>query len=76
MKRFLIWDMVSGNVVAVIATNNGKNALRLFRNRLRSTGFDTVIARNKQFETVVTCFTYYNCNNELGRYPAFYMERG
>lgn len=41
-----------------------------------STGFDTVIARNKQFETVVTCFTYYNCNNELGRYPAFYMERG
>ncbi len=41
-----------------------------------STGFDTVVARNKEFETVVNCFEYYNCNNELGRYTAFYTLKG
>lgn len=38
-------------------------------------GFNTVVARYG-FENVVTCYTYYNCNNELGRYPAYYLERG
>lgn len=38
-------------------------------------GFNTVIARN-DFESLVTCYSYYNCNTELGNYPAFYMERG
>lgn len=26
------------------------------------------------FDTFVNSFTYYNCNNETGRYPAFYIE--
>lgn len=39
-----------------------------------SNGYDNVIARNREFETVVNCFEYYNCNNELGRYTAFYLE--
>ena len=28
----------------------------------------------KDFETFLNCFTYYNCNNETGRYPAYYVE--
>ena len=26
------------------------------------------------FEQLVNSFTYYNCNNECGRYPAFYLS--
>ena len=26
------------------------------------------------FDMFVNSFTYYNCNNETGRYPAFYIE--
>lgn len=26
------------------------------------------------FDTMVNNFTYYNCTNETGRYPAFYVE--
>ena len=26
------------------------------------------------FDKFVNSFTYYNCNNETGRYPAFYLE--
>lgn len=26
------------------------------------------------FDIFVNSFTYYNCNNETGRYPAFYIE--
>lgn len=26
------------------------------------------------FDTFVNSFTYYTCNNETGRYPAFYIE--
>lgn len=28
----------------------------------------------RAFDTFVNEFTYYNCNNEMGRYPAFYKE--
>lgn len=37
-------------------------------------GFNTTVARNRQFDTVVQAFTYYNCSNETGRYPAFYVK--
>lgn len=37
-------------------------------------GFNTVVARNKDFNTVVNAFTYYNCNAETGRYPAYYVR--
>ena len=36
-------------------------------------GFNTTVARSREFDTVVNAFTYYNCNNECGRYPAFYV---
>lgn len=26
------------------------------------------------FDQLVNAFTYYNCNNERGRYPAYYVE--
>ena len=26
------------------------------------------------FDTMVDSFTYYNCDNERGRYPAYYIE--
>ena len=37
--KFLINDCNSKEIVARIETNNGKNALRRFRNVLMSTGF-------------------------------------
>ena len=39
MKKFIIRDMVSGKVVSIVKTNNGKNALKVFRQGLLSTGF-------------------------------------
>jgi hypothetical protein len=41
---------------------------------ISSDGFNTTVARNKAFETVVNAFTYYNCNAECGYYPAFYKK--
>lgn len=35
-------------------------------------GFNTTVARNREFNTVVNAFSYYNCNNEVGRYPAYW----
>ena len=35
-------------------------------------GFNTTVARNREFNTVVNAFMYYNCNNEAGRYPAYW----
>lgn len=26
------------------------------------------------FDQMVSNFTYYNCNNEMGRYPRFYID--
>lgn len=38
-------------------------------------GFNTTVARNKEFDTVVNAFTFYNCiNSETGKYPAFYVK--
>ena len=37
-------------------------------------GFNTVVARSREFDTVVNAFTFYNCNAETGRYPAFYVK--
>lgn len=34
------------------------------------------VARNREFETVVNAFRFYNCNGETGRYPAFYVKMG
>lgn len=39
-----------------------------------SDGFNTIVARNREFETVVNVFCFYNCNGEMGRYPAFYVK--
>ncbi len=41
---------------------------------ISSDGFNTIIARNKEFDTLVTAFTYYNCSNETGRHPAYYVR--
>lgn len=37
-------------------------------------GFNTVVPRNREFETVVNAFRFYNCNGETGRYPAFFVR--
>lgn len=37
-------------------------------------GFNTVVARSREFDTVVNAFIFYNCNAETGRYPAFYVK--
>lgn len=37
-------------------------------------GFNTTVARNREFETVVNAFTYYNCTNETGKYPAYWKK--
>lgn len=38
-------------------------------------GFTNIVPRDRTFEAVVNCFTYYNClNNETGRYAAFYVK--
>ncbi len=37
-------------------------------------GFNTTIARNREFETVVNAFMYYNCTNETGKYPAYWKK--
>ena len=29
---------------------------------------------DKDFDKIVNAFEYYNCNNECGRYAAFYIE--
>ena len=36
--------------------------------------FNTTVARNREFETVVDAFTYYNCTNETGKYPAYWKK--
>lgn len=36
-------------------------------------GFNTTVARNKEWETVVNAFSYYNCSTETGRYPAYWI---
>jgi hypothetical protein len=42
--------------------------------KISSDGFNTTVARNKEFETVVNAYRYYNCNHETGYYPAFYVK--
>ena len=37
-------------------------------------GFNTTITRNREFDILVNAYTYYNCCNGLGKYPAFYIE--
>lgn len=41
-----------------------------------SDGFNTTVARNKDFETVVNAFQAYNCNAKTGKYAAFYKMEG
>lgn len=37
-------------------------------------GFNTIVPRNREFETVVNAFCWYNCNYETGYYPAYYVK--
>lgn len=37
-------------------------------------GFNTIVPRNREFETVVNAFRWYNCNYETGYYPAYYVK--
>ena len=37
------------------------------------TGFEMENDGSRTFDQFVNEFTYYNCNYELGRYPAFYV---
>lgn len=39
-------------------------------------GFQTVVARNKNFDTIVLAYTCYNCNANSGKYPAYYIKEG
>lgn len=38
--------------------------------------YDCGLETGEEFETVVNAFQYYNCNNETGRYPAYYVKKG
>lgn len=40
----------------------------------KPSAYITTVARNKEFDTVITAFTYYNCNRETGLYPAYYIK--
>lgn len=37
---------------------------------------DCCLEADGEFETVVNAFRYYNCDNETGRYPAYYVKKG
>lgn len=37
-----------------------------------SDGWNTIVPY-EDFDSVCTCYTYYNCNAQLGKYPAFYI---
>ena len=54
--------------------NGYKRISKKAAEKLYNDGFNTTLARNKEFETVVNAFTFYNCNNETGRYPAYYVK--
>lgn len=41
-------------------------------NKIQVGGFIRISKR--EFETVVNAFRFYNCNGEMGRYPAFYVK--
>ena len=36
------------------------------------TGFE-MVKEDQSFDEFINNFTYYNCNHELGNYPAFYI---
>ena len=59
MKKFVVRDMVSGNVVALIKTNNGKNALRIFKQGLLSTGFYEIHKENGNWVLSSTYGSYF-----------------
>lgn len=61
----LIWDNVLGCFC---------DCCREAVSPIVSDGFNTIVARNREFETVVNAFCFYNCNGEMGRYPAFYVK--
>lgn len=39
-----------------------------------SDGFNTTVARGKDFDKVVFAFTNYNCHGKAGSYPAYYVK--
>lgn len=49
MKHFIIQDMVSGACVAMIDANNGKTALKRFRNGLMSSGCYEIHKENSEW---------------------------
>lgn len=68
--RFTACNIVPDNLWGAYSdANNGDYT------QVSSDGFNTTIARNKDFDTVVSAFTYYNCvDSETGRYPAYYVK--
>ena len=55
MKKFIIIDCINSENVAEIYTNNGKNALKQFRNRFTSTGIYEI---HKRLNTWILSSTY------------------
>ncbi len=41
---------------------------------INSNAFVTIVPRNTEFDTIVNCYEYYNCNNECGNYAAYYIK--
>lgn len=37
-------------------------------------GFNIVVPRSRDFETVANAFSFYNCSAGAGKYPAFYVK--
>lgn len=44
----------------------------MFSQKVNGRTFELMIGWS--FESFVNSFTYYNCNNECGRYPAYYVK--
>ena len=59
MKKYVVRDMVSGNAVALIKSNNGKNALRIFKQGLMSTGFYEIHKENGNWVLASTYGAYF-----------------
>lgn len=71
----------AGNIIRICAANvsptnmyGAYSDISIDGMNIVNSGFNTTVARNNDFETVVNAFKYYNCRRALGYYPAFYIK--
>lgn len=82
MNGGLIWDKVTGEIIRLCACKvSPVNVWGVYVDcqkeefpHIGNDGFNTIVPRNREFETVVNAFRRYNCNYEIGYYPAYYVK--